>query len=48
MSIVWIISFEFSGIASLGGLGEAVKSKALVLAKRGFNVTVLMPAHGRC
>lgn len=45
---VWIVSFEYSGIASLGGLGEAVKARAEILAGRGKSVTVLMPSHGRC
>ncbi|MEN2998969.1 MAG: glycogen/starch synthase [Acidilobaceae archaeon] len=45
---VWMLSFEFAGIASLGGLGEAVRGRALALARRGHEVTVLMPSHGRC
>lgn len=44
---VWILTFEYSGIASLGGLGEAVRTKAESLAKMGMNVTVFMPSHGR-
>ena len=44
---VWIVSFEYSGVASLGGLGEAVRAKAEMLARRGKSVTVFMPSHGR-
>jgi len=44
---VWIITFEYSGIASLGGLGEAVRARAEMLARRGKEVTVFMPSHGR-
>ncbi|MCX8165422.1 MAG: glycogen/starch synthase [Acidilobaceae archaeon] len=45
---MWMLSFEFAGVASLGGLGEAVRSRAVALAKRGHEVTVFMPSHGRC
>jgi len=44
---VWMVSFEYSGVASLGGLGEAVRARAEMLAERGVNVTVFMPSHGR-
>ncbi|MDM7275625.1 MAG: glycogen/starch synthase [Thermoprotei archaeon] len=44
---VWLISFEYSGLASLGGLGEAVRGRAEALAAAGKSVTVLMPSHGR-
>ncbi|MEZ0319971.1 MAG: glycogen/starch synthase [Pyrobaculum sp.] len=44
---VYIISFEFGGLVKVGGLGEAVRQYAVGLAKRGFDVTVLMPSHGR-
>ncbi len=44
---VWMVSFEYSGIASLGGLGEAVRARAEMLARRGVSVTVFMPSHGR-
>lgn len=43
---IWIISFEYSGIARIGGLGEAVKLISEELAKRGLEVTVIMPSHG--
>ncbi|MCX8195693.1 MAG: glycogen/starch synthase [Acidilobaceae archaeon] len=45
---VWMLSFELSGIAGLGGLGEAVRGRALALARRGHEVTVFMPSHGAC
>lgn len=45
---VWMISFELQGVASLGGLGEAVKARVKALSSRGHDVTVLMPSHGRC
>lgn len=44
---VWIISFEYSGIASVGGLGEAVRARAEMLSRRGKSVTVFTPSHGR-
>ncbi|MEM0340011.1 MAG: glycogen/starch synthase [Acidilobaceae archaeon] len=44
---IWILTFEYSGVASLGGLGEAVRTRAESLAKTGLNVTVFMPSHGR-
>lgn len=43
---VWIITFEFSGVVKVGGLGEAVSSVAQELSRRGFEVTVVMPSHG--
>lgn len=45
---VWILSFELQGVASLGGLGEAVKARVKALVSRGHEVTVLMPSHGGC
>ncbi|MDP8023914.1 MAG: glycogen/starch synthase [Nitrososphaeria archaeon] len=44
---VWFFSAEFSGVASLGGLGNAVGGIARELAKRGIEVDVFMPSHGR-
>ncbi|MGC9071093.1 MAG: glycogen/starch synthase [Acidilobus sp.] len=44
---VWIISFELSPLVKVGGLGEAVRQHAEALAKRGLEVSVLMPSHGR-
>ncbi|MEM1916691.1 MAG: glycogen/starch synthase [Ignisphaera sp.] len=43
---VWMLSFEYSGITKLGGLGEAVALMSTELANRGFEVTVVMPSHG--
>ncbi|MEM1645076.1 MAG: glycogen/starch synthase [Ignisphaera sp.] len=43
---VWIITFEFSGIAKIGGLGEAVSLNARELVKKGYEVTIIMPSHG--
>ncbi|BCS93880.1 glycosyltransferase [Metallosphaera javensis (ex Sakai et al. 2022)] len=44
---VWMISFEFRGITSSGGLGSAVYALSTSLAKMGKKVTVIMPSHGR-
>ncbi|MGC9209809.1 MAG: glycogen/starch synthase [Acidilobus sp.] len=44
---VWMISFELSPLVKVGGLGEAVRQQAEALTKRGVEVTVLMPSHGR-
>ncbi len=44
---VWFFTAEFSGVASLGGLGNAVGGIARELAKRGIEVDVFMPSHGR-
>jgi starch synthase len=43
---VWHIAFEYSGVAKVGGLAEAVRVMAIGLKERGFNVKVLMPSHG--
>lgn len=43
---VWILTFEFSGIVKVGGLGEAVSTIAHELSRRGFEVTAIMPSHG--
>lgn len=44
---VWLLTFEYDGIASLGGLGRAVAMYAKSLVKDGYRVTVFMPSHGR-
>ena len=45
---VWMVSYEYSGIAQAGGLGEAVGGLARTLASDyGLNVTVFLPGHGR-
>jgi starch synthase len=43
---VWMLSFESSDVAQLGGLGSAVASLAKALAKN-LDVCVFMPSHGR-
>ena len=43
---VWMLSFESSDVAQLGGLGSAVASLAKALAE-DLNVCVFMPSHGR-
>lgn len=47
ISDVWLLTFEYDGIASLGGLGRAVAMYARGLVKEGYKVTVFMPSHGR-
>src|SRR5215831_15053817 len=45
---VWMLSYEFAGIAHSGGLGEAVSGLARSLCRDyGLKVTVLLPGHGR-
>ncbi|AAL64907.1 glycogen/starch synthase [Pyrobaculum aerophilum] len=44
---IYIITFEYGGLVKVGGLGEAVRQYAVGLASRGYDVTVLMPSHGR-
>lgn len=44
---VWLLTFEYDGVASLGGLGRAVAMYAKALSKDGYRVTVFMPSHGR-
>ncbi len=44
---VWFITFEYSPIAKVGGLGEAVYQFTKSLYKDGIDVTVIMPSHGR-
>ncbi|MEM4903536.1 MAG: glycogen/starch synthase [Desulfurococcaceae archaeon] len=43
---VWMLTFEFSGVAKVGGLGEMVSLVSSELAKRGLDLTVIMPSHG--
>jgi len=44
---VFLLTFEYAGLVKVGGLGEAVRQYATALARRGIDVTVLMPSHGR-
>jgi starch synthase len=43
---VWIFSFEYAGIAKVGGLGEVPANQAKHLANQ-FDITVFMPSHGQ-
>jgi starch synthase len=43
---VWMLSFESSDVAQLGGLGSAVSSLAKAMAK-DLGVCMFMPSHGR-
>ena len=43
---MWMLSFESSDVAQLGGLGSAVASLAKALAE-DLDVCVFMPSHGR-
>ncbi|MHA1391054.1 MAG: glycosyltransferase, partial [Promethearchaeota archaeon] len=43
---VWIFSFEYAGVAKVGGLGEVPANQAKHLSKQ-FNITVFMPSHGK-
>lgn len=43
---IWMLSFESSAVAQLGGLGPAVANLSKALAKE-FEVSVFMPSHGR-
>jgi starch synthase len=44
---IWVLSFELEGYVSLGGLGRAVARHVSGLVRRGFDVTVFLPSHGR-
>jgi len=43
---VWIFSFEYAGIAKVGGLGEVPANQAKHLVEQ-FDITVFMPSHGQ-
>jgi glycogen synthase len=43
---VWIFSFEYAGVAKVGGLGEVPANQAKQLADQ-FDITVFMPSHGQ-
>ena len=43
---VWIFSFEYAGVAKVGGLGEVPANQAKHLSDQ-FNITVFMPSHGK-
>ena len=44
---VWLLTFEFGDIATLGGLGRAITLYTKVLKELGYTVKVFMPSHGR-
>ncbi|MEZ0289634.1 MAG: glycosyltransferase [Sulfolobales archaeon] len=44
---IWIFTFELEDIARLGGLGTAVKRHIEILERLGYELTILMPSHGR-
>ncbi len=43
---IWIFTFEYAGIAKVGGLGEVPANQAKHLAS-DFNITVFIPSHGQ-
>ncbi len=43
---VWIFTFEYAGIAKVGGLGEVPANQAKHLAN-DYNITVFIPSHGQ-
>ncbi|GAG06246.1 unnamed protein product, partial [marine sediment metagenome] len=43
---VWIFSFEYAGVAKVGGLGEVPANQAKHLSEQ-FDITVFMPSHGK-
>ncbi|MFX0076481.1 MAG: glycogen/starch synthase, partial [Candidatus Hermodarchaeota archaeon] len=43
---IWIFSFEYAGVAKVGGLGEVPANQAKHLASE-FDITVFMPSHGQ-
>jgi len=43
---VWIFTFEYAGIAKVGGLGEVPANQAKNL-KDQFDITVFIPSHGQ-
>jgi glycogen synthase len=43
---IWIFTFEYAGIAKIGGLGEVPANQAKFLST-DFNISVFIPSHGR-
>ncbi|MFX1573026.1 MAG: glycosyltransferase [Promethearchaeota archaeon] len=43
---IWIFTFEYAGIAKVGGLGEVPANQAKQLAS-DLNITVFIPSHGQ-
>ena len=46
MKKVWILTFEYAGIAKVGGLGEVPANQAPNLIGK-FDITVFIPSHGK-
>lgn len=46
MKIIWILNFEYQGIAKVGGLGEVSANQTRKLSN-SFDFLVLMPSHGQ-
>ncbi len=44
---LWFLSFELFKVAGVGGMGNVVYYLGKELATRGYDVTVIMPSHGR-
>ena len=43
---LWVLSFEYAGIAKVGGLGEVPANQVKYLSKK-YNVFVILPSHGQ-
>jgi starch synthase len=43
---IWILTFEFAGVAKFGGLGEVPANQAKHLSGT-HNITIFMPSHGQ-
>ncbi len=43
---VWILTFEYTGVVKIGGLGEVPTNQTKYL-KDIFNITVFIPSHGQ-
>ncbi|TFG19283.1 MAG: hypothetical protein EU533_06910, partial [Promethearchaeota archaeon] len=43
---IWIFTFEYAGIAKVGGLGEVPANQAKYL-KDDFDITIFIPSHGQ-
>ncbi|MDA4118714.1 MAG: glycogen/starch synthase, partial [Thaumarchaeota archaeon] len=43
---LWMLSFESSDVAQVGGLGPAVANLAKALSEE-YSVSIFMPSHGR-
>ncbi|MFX0174898.1 MAG: glycosyltransferase [Candidatus Hodarchaeota archaeon] len=43
---LWIFTFEYAGVAKVGGLGEVPANQAVNL-KNQYDITVFMPSHGQ-